>query len=306
MKMKNTYKVFGLRVIPVLVSLLLCVPLFAEEVGTVVSTQGRVDIFKAGSETALPIREDEPVSVGDSIRTKSGAKAEIAFKDKSILRLAQNSRILIKDYSLDENKRRISAAIELSRGKARAIIEKMPDSSDFVITTPNAKGSVRGSDITAFYQAGNSGMFVTEGKMSLVNLAHPEDHVTVNAGNAALVPLEELPKGPRPYLDTEKKVNEEDTNVPVSLSKTGNVSIIKGAVAKVSGIVKIIPFTWSGKIRFRRRLNWNHGRSRIRKNQQIIVLGTIHGPTKRDFKFPFNQISKMCCCLGTAQQVSFL
>ncbi len=239
--MKNTYKGFGLRIIPVLVSLLLCAPLFAEEVGTVVSTQGRVDIFKAGSEVAVPAREDESVSVGDSIRTKSGAKAEIAFKDKSILRLAQNSRVLIKDYSLDENKRRISAAIELSRGKARAIIEKMPDSSDFIITTPNAKGSVKGSDIVAFYQAGNSGMFVTEGKMSLVNFAHPEDHVTVNAGSAALVPLEELPKGPRPYLDAEKKVNEEDTNVPVSISKTGNVSIMKGAVAKVSGIVKIIP-----------------------------------------------------------------
>lgn len=224
-----------------LVVLLFCPRAFGEEVGTVVSTQGRVDIFKAGSDAAVPVREDESVAVGDSIRTKSGAKAEIAFKDRSILRLAQNSRILIKDYSLDENKRRISAAIELSRGKARAIIEKMPDSSDFVITTPNAKGSVRGSDITAFYQAGNSGIFVTEGKMSLVNLAHPENHVTVNAGSAALVSLEELPRGPRPYLDAEKKINEEDTNVPVSLSKTENVSIIRGAVAKVSGIVKIIP-----------------------------------------------------------------
>lgn len=239
--MKNTYKGFGLRIIPVLVSLLLCAPLFAEEVGTVVSTQGRVDIFKSGSEVAVPVREDESVFVGDSIRTKSGAKAEVAFKDKSILRLAQNSRVLIKDYSLDEKNRRVSAAIELLRGKARAIIEKMPNSSDFIITTPNAKGSVKGSDIVAFYQAGNSGMFVTEGKMSLVNLTHPENHVTVNAGSAALVPLQEPPKGPRPYLDAEKKANEEDTNVPVSLSKTGNVSIIKGAVAKVSGIVKIIP-----------------------------------------------------------------
>lgn len=224
-----------------LVVLLFCPLAFGEEVGTVVSTQGRVDIFKAGSEVPLPVREDESVAVGDSIRTKSGAKAQIAFKDKSILRLAQNSRVLIKDYSLDEKNRRKSAAIELSRGKARAIIEKMPDSSDFIITTPNAKGSVKGSDITAFYQAANTGMFVTEGKISLVNLAHPEDHVTVNAGSAALVPLQEPPKGPRPYLDAEKKVNEEDTNVPVSISKTGNVSIIKGAVAKVSGIVKIIP-----------------------------------------------------------------
>ena len=213
---------------------------FCQEIGKIISTQGRVDIFKEGCQSAIPAKEDESVSIGDSIRTKSGSKAQVVFNDKSILKLAQNSKVSIRDYQFDEKGGRKTALIELSRGKARAIIAKMRDSADFMIATPNAKGTVKGSDVTAFFQAGSSGMFVSEGKLSVISLAHPDNKITVPAGNACVVPLGELPKGPRPYLDVEKKLNEEDTYVPVSISKTGKVSVIKGAVAKVSGVVKII------------------------------------------------------------------
>ncbi len=194
---------------------------FCQEVGKIVSTQGRVDIFKDGCQSAVPAREDELVSVGDSIRTKSGSKAQVIFRDKSVLKLAQNSKVSIKDYQLDDKERRRSAVIELSRGKARAIIEKTPSGADFVIVTPNAQGTVKGSDVTAFYQAGNSGMFVSEGKLSVINIAHPKDSIIVPKGNACVIPMGELPRGPRPYLDVEKKLNDEDTYVPVSISRTG-------------------------------------------------------------------------------------
>ena len=214
---------------------------FCQEVGKIVSAQGRVDIFKEGSQSAIPAVGDDSISVGDSIRTKSGSRAQVIFRDKSVLKLAQSSKVLIKDYQLDNKERRTSATIELSRGKARAIIAKTPSGTPFVIKTPNAEGTVKGSDVTAFYQAGNSGMFVAEGKLSVINIAHPKNIITVPKGNACVIPMDELPKGPRPYLDAEKKLNDEDTYVPVSISKTSKVSVIKGAVAKLSGSVKIIP-----------------------------------------------------------------
>ena len=214
---------------------------FCQEVGKIVSTQGRVDIFKEGCQSAVPAIGDDLISAGDGIRTKSGSKAQVIFRDKSVLKLAQNSKVLIKDYQLDDKERRISAVIELSRGKARAIIAKTPSGAGFVIKTPNAEGTVKGSDITAFYQAGNSGMFVSEGKLSVINIAHPDTKIMIPKGNACVIPMDELPKGPRPYLDVEKKLNDEDTYVPISISKTGKVSVIKGAVAKVSGMVKITP-----------------------------------------------------------------
>ncbi len=212
-----------------------------QEAGKIVSTQGRVDIFRADSRTAMLANAGDLLNVGDSIRTKSGSKAQVLFRDKSVLRLAQNSKVLVKDYRLDDKERRISAVIELSRGKARAIIAKTPSGASFVIKTPNTEGTVKGSDVTAFYQAGSSGMFVSEGKLYVINLANPKNRILVPKGSACLITMDELPKGPRPYSDAEKKLNDEDTYVPVSISRMGKVSIIKGAVAKVSGMVTITP-----------------------------------------------------------------
>jgi len=213
---------------------------FCQEAGKIVSAQGRVDIFKEGSQEAVPAIGDDLISVGDSIRTKSGSKALVFFRDKSVLKLAQNSKVLIKDYQLDDRERRVSAVIELSRGKARVIIAKTPSGASFVIKTPNTEGTVKGSDVTAFYQAGNSGMFVSEGKMSVINLAHPDKDITVPAGNACAVLEQDLPKGPRPYMELEKKMHEDDTNISIPFSKISNVSGIKGMVSKTSGKVKIL------------------------------------------------------------------
>lgn len=224
-----------------LIILLFAPDLYAGDVGKAVALQGRVDIFKNNSGTAVPLIEDQVVSAGDSVRTKSGSKAQINFNDGTILRITQNSKVFIKDYQIDDKGMRKSAAIELSRGKVRAVIAKMKDSSEFVIFTPNSRGSVRGSDIVASFQAGSSGMFVKEGRLTAINLAYPDKKIVVPEGNSCIIPPSESPKGPRPYLDAEKKLNEEETDIPVSISKTGRASVIKGAVAKISGAVNITP-----------------------------------------------------------------
>lgn len=212
----------------------------AEEVGRAASLTGRVDIFRSQDpETAVPLREDEAIFAGDSIRTKSGSKAQLEFKDRSVLKIAQNSKVVIKQYSLDYKNERKAAAIELSRGKVRAVISNTKDAASFIITTPNAEGTVIGSDIVVSYQAGNSFIFVNQGRLSVVNIAHPEKSVSVSAGNSVIIPQKDLPAQPRPFSAIEKKMNEEETRVPASLAKTGKVSVIRGTVTEVSGDVKI-------------------------------------------------------------------
>jgi hypothetical protein len=212
---------------------------FAEGVGKLTYVEGRVDVAKDGSEMALPIKQGESVSVGDALRTKSGSKAEIEFNDGSVVRLAQNSRVELKDYQLDKNNKRITATIKLDRGKARTIVAKMGKSADFNILTPNAEGTIKGSDVFTFYQAGSSGMLVAEGKMELKNLAHPESTVLVSAGNSALVNLEQLPANPRPYMDLERKMHEQDTYIPPATQNKETGGVMKGVFVALSGNVKI-------------------------------------------------------------------
>ena len=211
----------------------------AQEIGKITYVEGRVDTFKAGSDAGAPAIEYENITLGDAIRTKSNSKVEIKFKDDSIVRLAQNSKIEIKDYQLDEKGKRKTAAIKLERGKLRAIVAKSSQGAPFAILTPNTEGMVKGSDVFAFYQAGSSGMLVAEGKLNVTNTAHPESPVLIPAGNSVLVPLEKLPEGPRPYLDLEKKLYEQDTDVPFSGHKAAKLNEISAAIAKFSGVVLV-------------------------------------------------------------------
>lgn len=214
---------------------------FAQEIGKITYVEGRVDTFKAGSDEdeGVPAIEYENIALGDAIRTKSNSKVEIKFKDDSIVRLAQNSKIEIKDYQLDEKGKRKAAAIKLERGKLRAIVAKSPQGTPFAILTSNAEGVVKGSDVFVFYQAGSSGMLVAEGKLNVTSTAHPESPVLITAGNSVLVPLEKLPEGPRPYLDLEKKLYEQDTDVPFSGHKAAKLTEISATIAKFSGVVLI-------------------------------------------------------------------
>ncbi|MFC1599338.1 FecR domain-containing protein, partial [Candidatus Omnitrophota bacterium] len=219
--------------------LLLCTYGYAGEIGKVTYIEGRADVLRGNAHIVVPLRGEEAVSVGDVLRTKSNSKVEVTFNDRTILRLAQNSRVEIEDYQLDENSRRKTATVNLQRGKIRTIIEKMTAKADFNIHTPNAQGTITGSDVYAFYQAGNSGMLVAAGNLSIVNTAFPEKSLMIPPGNSVVVHMEELPKGPRTYFELERKFHEQDTSPPPSIARTKDTTIIRGAVTAVFGEVTI-------------------------------------------------------------------
>src|SRR3989339_354518 len=183
--------------------LLICPLAFASvEVGKISYTEGRVDVLRADSGNIVPLREDEPIFVGDIVRTKSNSKSEITFYDKSIVQLAQNTRLEIKDYRLGENNKRESASI--------------------------------------LVQGGTSVMLVNSGNLAVVNLAEPElPPVMIPPGNSVVISLEEQPNGPRPYLEIEKKFYEQDTTPPPSISRRNDLDKISGAITKFSGDVRI-------------------------------------------------------------------
>jgi len=213
----------------------------AGEMGRITYVDGRVDVVRTNSEMAMPLREDETVFVGDIIRTKSNSKVQVTFNDNSVLRLAQESRIKIADYQLDKKGKRETATVDLYRGKVQTIIAKMKTEADFNIHTPNAHGTITGSEVFAFFHAGNSGMLVSSGSLSVVNPILPvTPPIIVTPGHSILIQQQELPVGPRPYLEMEKKFHEQDTSPPLFVTRR-DLNVVQGLVTKVSGDVKITP-----------------------------------------------------------------
>jgi len=215
-----------------------------EKIGEFRAVQGRVDVLHASNTEDVKARQDDPVFLGDIVRTKSNSKTEIVFDDKSILRIAPNSRIEIEKYIIDARGKRQDAIVKLYRGKIRAIVSKKGASSTFHIVTPTAKGTVKGTDIFAMYQADSTGIFVRRGSMSVYNPEHPGEVVRVGKGSSVRVPASGGPKDLRPYSEAELVMYEKETK-PVSLIRKKllgkGVVKLKGSVTSMEGDVVIFP-----------------------------------------------------------------
>ncbi len=212
------------------------------EVGTYTSLEGRIDVTRLEEDTASRVKKEEPVFLRDVIRTKSNSRAEVTFKDGTVLRLAPNSRVAIEEYDIKDGNKRQNATVRLYRGKMRAIVSKNGGTSNFHIVTPSAKGTVKGTDIVAFHQADKTGVFVKDGQISVYNPAYPDDVTKLSKGDFVTIPLSDIPDKPRPYVDAEFSAHEKDTK-PSQMSRDTlegkGVRKMKGLITSVQGEVRV-------------------------------------------------------------------
>lgn len=163
----------------------------AVPVGNFTFIKGRVDITTPG-EAARPASIGAAVYEGDFVRTKSGAKAEIKFVDDSILRLAQNSRVEVRDYQVKEKER--FSRLNLWRGKIQSIVKRFAgiafgrrQANRYEVHTPTAVCGVRGTDFVSTFMNGVSNFAFKEGEGYGYNINQPDQIVDINPGQMMTV-----------------------------------------------------------------------------------------------------------------------
>lgn len=145
---------------------------FAEPVGKISLLEGSVDILLKGKTTAETVKIDMDVNIGDIIRTKSNSKTEIKFTDGSIIRLAQKSRMEIKEYMFGKETGKRKGTIGLLRGKIRSIVSKVAEEKpDFNITTRTAVAGVRATDFFVISQPLSTQVIVKDGIVAVKNIS---------------------------------------------------------------------------------------------------------------------------------------
>jgi hypothetical protein len=212
----------------------------AEPIGTISFIEGICDIVHNGRASVL-ISEREPVYVNDRVRTKSYSKLEITFDDKSVLKLAPESCVVIEEYNLGEQKRREHSRIQLTRGKIEAIVSKTGAPDTFLIETPNAKGAVKGSDVFISYLGSRTGVFVQAGAISILNPSIPDVTAKVVKGNSVLVNFNEAPGEVRPIRDAELTYFKRSVE-PAFIKKwipTKGAAQMKGIIVSLTGTVRL-------------------------------------------------------------------
>lgn len=190
----------------------------AAPVGKITHIEGRVDITRDGK-AAIPAARDDKIQIGDIVRTKSRSKAEILFKDGSILRLASSTRVKVTEYII--GKEQSSSVINLFRGKIQSKVSKtlgrlfgFKKRNRFEVHTPTAVVGVRGTDFFTFYQRGISGSIFKEGTGYGYSINRPDDIKEINAGQAMLVTNPDQPPMLRPATDKEIEQHEGETAPP--------------------------------------------------------------------------------------------
>jgi hypothetical protein len=144
----------------------------AEVVGRLTQAEGRVDLLKGGKLPATPVKVGATVAATDVIRTKSLSRAQITFIDNTILTIAPESRIAIEEYIVDTPKGKRQAVLEIFRGTALAVINKIfkVKDPDFVIKTHTAVMGVRGTEFGIRIQPNSSSILNFKGLLQVGNI----------------------------------------------------------------------------------------------------------------------------------------
>ncbi|MCI4625771.1 MAG: FecR family protein [Candidatus Magnetoovum sp. WYHC-5] len=170
----------------------------ANEVGRVTYVNGSVNILRGGKFPAVAAKIGMPVYEQDVIRTKSNSKAEVTYRDGTVTRLAQNTRLDINRYKSDEAS--ITTKLSLPRGTVRALVAKdissrirsVPSQNSFEIHTPNAVAGVRGTDYEdSFKTPTGTKIAVSEGIVETQSTEEGTEQrvVTLTGGMVTTVPL---------------------------------------------------------------------------------------------------------------------
>ncbi len=125
------------------------VPAFAaQEIGSVSEVTGGVDILRGGKLPAEPAKVGEKVAQGDVIRTKSGGKVQLHFKDDSVLTIAPDSRVALNEYVYEPENNKREASIKIFQGLVHTVVNKVmkKETPDFTVETQTAVIGVRGTD----------------------------------------------------------------------------------------------------------------------------------------------------------------
>lgn len=177
---------FALAALWFLALLLVFVPAaFARPAGEFTAVTGEVDLTRE-DDAARIVSVGDAVAVGDIVRTKSEARAEIELSDGTRLRIGPGSRLEIAQHLIgDENPKTL---LHLFRGKVRNIVEQARNlvPGTFEVRTETAVIGVRGTDFVAYHQAEITGAIFLEGEGYCYSLGKPDEIRRILAGQTMI------------------------------------------------------------------------------------------------------------------------
>jgi len=169
-------------------------------VGTIKELKGRATA-EAADGTRRSLKAEDPVSLGETLRTGRGTKMDIAFQDGTVIALGPKAKLAIDKYLFKKKDAKSHCETTLSRGAFRvvsgAIGKLAPDAVK--VKTPTATIGIRGTACVGEADTKKTLAIYTEGEaISVTN----DKGQTILKGKAGMgcETLKGQPPGPaKPY-----------------------------------------------------------------------------------------------------------
>jgi hypothetical protein len=144
-------------------------------VGMVTKVQNQAQI---GTTTAVV---GTPVHMSDSLRTGANGRMSVTFRDKTVLTLGENARVVIDRYVFNPDESAHEVVLNATRGALRFAGGRLTELSKPKITvnTPVAAVAVRGTEFWVGSIDGQYGVLLLNGRVGVSNqagaveLSHP-------------------------------------------------------------------------------------------------------------------------------------
>ena len=141
---------------------------YAEEVGTIVAVKGTVIIQRDNKSIFAHVKEH--ILLQDRIETKEASRVKMLFSNDSILTLAENSSISVKEYFYSAESKKGKSTINLIDGTLRSLV----GNTDFEVHTPTMIAAARGTYFITWARIKGgipvSGAAVLEGLVDVFNV----------------------------------------------------------------------------------------------------------------------------------------
>jgi hypothetical protein len=124
-----------------------------EEVGTLTSVLGVVQIQAPGSESWEQVRAGAPVLEGAEVRAGLRSAARIVLREGSVTELAASTLIKVTRLALEPTGKRYVSLLNLLEGKLHVLVGEQygVEGSRFEVETPAAVASARGGEFLIVY-----------------------------------------------------------------------------------------------------------------------------------------------------------
>jgi hypothetical protein len=187
-----------------IILLLLLVPtLLFSDIGKIIAKRGDVQILR--NTKYIPANIGTALLEKDSVVSKSNAKAQILFKDETIVTIGKDAVFKIDEYLFEQGKEP-KITMSFAKGAFRSITGKIGKIAPkkFKLKTKTATMGIRGTQILFKTDGAHDEIACTEGSISVEGTDGTQ--VEVKAGSITTVDAGKAPTPPRAYEPEEIKI----------------------------------------------------------------------------------------------------